>query len=72
MEGSVCQNQPVLRTGFPAISNLDQVLTQCADDFFPPSVDDLFLKFFKSDMYNVVVVEFLGGDFVAEFEPEAM
>jgi hypothetical protein len=69
------QGQPgvaVLLDGFPAISNLHEVLTQRADNFLPPAVDDILLKFFECDVHDVVVMQFLGRDFVAEFEPEAV
>ncbi len=70
-DGSV-RNQFILRTGFPAISNLDEVLAQGADYFFSPAVDDILLKFLEGDVHDVVVMEFLGRDFVAEFEPDAV
>ncbi len=65
-----CQNS--LRTGFPASSNLSEVLTQCGDDLFPPAVHDILVQFFERDVHDVVVMQFLGRDFVAELEPDAV
>jgi hypothetical protein len=59
-------------TGFPAISNFNEVLAQRTDDLFPAAVQDIFLKFLEGDVHNVVVMELLGRDFVAEFEPDAV
>jgi hypothetical protein len=56
-----------LGTGFPAVSNLNEVLTQRADNLFPPAVHDILLKFLEGDVHDVVVMEFLGRDFVTEF-----
>ena len=61
-----------LRTGFPAISNFNEVLAQRADNLLPPAVDDILLKFLESDVHDVVMMEFLGRDFVAELEPDAV
>ena len=61
-----------LRTGFPAISNFNEVLAQRADNLLPAAVDDILSKLLEGDMHDVVVMEFLGRDFVAEFEPDAV
>jgi hypothetical protein len=59
-------------TGFPAIPNLCEVLTQRGDDLLTPAVHDIPAEFFERDVDDIVVVEFLGRDLVAEFEPDAM
>jgi hypothetical protein len=61
-----------LGTGFPAISNFNEVLPQRADYLFPAAVEDIFLKLLEGDVHDVVVMEFLGRDFVAEFKPDAV
>jgi hypothetical protein len=61
-----------LRIGIPANSNLGKVLAQRADDFFPAAVHDIFAKLLEGDVHDVVVVEFLGRDLAAEFEPDAV
>jgi hypothetical protein len=58
--------------GFPAISNRHEMLTQSADDLFPTAVDDILLKFLERNVHDVVVMEFLGRNFVAEFEPDTV
>ena len=64
--------QSSLRTGFPASSNLSEVLTQRGNNLFPPAVHDILAQFFERDVHDVVMMQFLGRDFVAEFEPEAV
>src|SRR5271169_6763115 len=61
-----------LRIGIPADSNLDEVLAQRADDFFPAAVYDIFAELIEGDVHDIVVMELLGRDFVAEFEPDAV
>jgi len=61
-----------LRIGFPAISDAYQVLAQRVNNLFPPAVHDILPKFLEGDVDDVVVMEFLGRDFVAEFEPDAV
>ena len=48
------------------------MLAQGADDFFTPAVDDILFEFLKRDVHHVMVMEFFGRDFVAEFEPDAV
>ena len=61
-----------LLPGFPAISNLCEVLTQRGNNLLTPAVHDIPAEFLERDVHDIVVVELLGRDFVAEFEPEAV
>ena len=45
---------------------------QGVDNFVPAAVDDVLAQLLEGDVDDVVVVEFLGRHFVAEFEPEAV
>ena len=65
-------DQKQLLGGIPAISNLREVLAQRRDDLLPPAVHDISAEFLERDVDDVVVMELLGRDFVAEFEPEAV
>jgi hypothetical protein len=61
-----------LLTGVATVSNFLEVPAQRIDNLFPLAVYDILAKFLERDVHDVMVVEFIGRDFVAEFEPEVM
>ena len=65
-------DQKQLLAGFPAISNFREVLAQRGDDLLPPAIYDIPAEFLECDVHDVVVMELLGRDFIAQFEPDAV
>lgn len=59
-------------TGSPAVSNPHQVPAQRIDNLLPLAVMDALAKFLERDVHDVVVMEFLGREFAAEFEPDTV
>lgn len=58
--------------GSPMISNPHQVPAQRIDNLLPLAVMDALAKFLERDVHDVVVMEFLGREFAAEFEPDTV
>jgi hypothetical protein len=49
-----------------------EVPPQPAEDFLPLGIAELLPEFMQSEVDDIVMMQFLGSDVVAEFEPNAM
>ena len=69
--------------GFTSKSNLSEVRfapvfdflevpPQPAEDFLPLGIAELLLKLMQSEVDDIVMMQFLGSNVVAEFKPNAM
>ena len=69
LSASYAPDQAVRR---PGDRESHEVLSQRADNFLAVSVVDALAKLFERDVHDVVVMEFLGRNFRAEFQPDAV
>lgn len=48
------------------------MVVQSAHNFIPLGITEFILQFFKSEVHYVMVVDFFGGNIIAQFEPDAV
>ena len=49
-----------------------KMVPEPAQDLFPVGIRDFLLQFFQCKVNNIVVMDFVGRDLMAELEPDAV
>src|SRR5439155_25656678 len=55
-----------------AVSDFIKVLAEIPDDFPPFGITHVALQFFQREMHDVVVMDLVGRNLIAEFKPDTM